>query len=191
MSRAMIFSLAVVLALSAGTMLWAQAAAAEESRGWYLTAGAGINHLDQEGSKDPVADIGFRVVLGGGYRFNPRWALEFDSGLIRTTFPDDPIYGPEPTLSEIPLVVNGLLHFPNDTGLEPFVGAGAGVTIGSTERDTGGDITFAFKGGVRRAVNDRIAVAVDYTFFMLMVSSAFVGEPVGNDTVNLTVQWRR
>lgn len=178
--------LLLLLGLAGG---WPAAAGAQEARGWYLTTGLGLNHVDQEGSLDPKADLGFRVVAAGGFRFDPRWSLELDTGFIRNTRPDHPSRGPQDPISQVPLVVNGLFHFANPSRFEPFVGAGFGVTVVHANEDTGGDATLGFKGGVLGRIGDRVAIGLDYTFFMMGFTSALIGEPVGDDTVNLALRW--
>jgi hypothetical protein len=59
-----------------------------------------------------------------------------------------------------------------------------------TATDTGGDATLGFRGGVLGRIHDRVQLGLDYTFFMLGVTSAVIGEPVGDDTVNLTLRWQ-
>ena len=148
----------------------------------------GLCWLDQEESKDPEADLGFRVVAGCGFRLNRNWAIELDSGFIRNNIPEDFLTEAGP-MSQVPLVFNAIFHFANESRLEPYLGAGFGASVVTFTRDTGGDATFAFKTGVRCGINERAAIGVDYTFFMLGVTSAIIGEPVGADTVNLGVRW--
>lgn len=179
----------MILVLMAGGMgLWAEAARAQEHRGWYLNTGVGINQLDLVGNEDLGFDLGVRVVGGVGFRFNRRWALELDSGFIRTTSPR--ASGPDQGLNQVPLVVTGVFHFPNASKFEPFVGAGLGGTVFFIPEDSGMDATFGFKGGVRRGINDRAAIGIDYTYFMWGIASLILGEPAGNDTVNLTIQYQ-
>lgn len=179
----------MILLLSVGGVgIRPRPAEGESTRGWYLNGGLGLNHLDQEESKQPKADIGFRVAAACGFRFNRYWGLELDSGLIRNTLPADRHTEAQP-MWQVPLVFNALFHFANKSTLEPYLGAGFGATVVSYNGDTGGDATLAFKAGVRRGINARAAIGIDYTFFMLGVSSAAIGEAVGNDTVNLGVRW--
>jgi opacity protein-like surface antigen len=169
---------------------WPQTATGDTARGWYLNGGLGLNHLDQEEGKDPKADIGIRVAAACGIQLDRHWALELDSGFIRNTSPDNPRTGRKQSpLSQIPMTLNALLCFPNPSKLEPFLGAGFGGTLAWTDEDTGGDATLAFKGGVRYGFSERVAIGIDYTFFMLGFTSAFIGEAVGDDTVNLGVRW--
>jgi opacity protein-like surface antigen len=179
-----------ILVLSVGCVgVRPQAVQGDSTRGWYLNGGLGLSRLDQEESKQPKADIGFRVAAACGFRFNRYWGIELDSGFIRNTFPDDPHFGEESPLSQIPLVVNALYYFPNQSKFEPYLGAGFGPTIAWNENDTGGDATLAFKAGVRYGIGERTAIGIDYTFFMLGITSAVIGEAVGDDTLNLGVRW--
>lgn len=167
-----------------------QNARCDANRGWYLNGGVGLNHLDVEEGRDPTPDVGFRVVAAGGFQFNRNLAVEFDSGFIRNTFSEseDPETRDNP-IQQVPLVFNALYSFSNPSKFEPFLGAGIGVIYVRTGDSDGGDVSLAFKGGVRYGIDERMAVGVDYTFFMLGFVSAFIGEAVGDDTVNLAVHW--
>lgn len=92
-------------------------------------------------------------------------------------------------MSQVPLVFIAVFHFANKSNLEPYLGAGFGASVVSYDGDTGGDATVAFKTGVRCGINERMAIGTDCTYFMLGATSAFIGEPVGDDTVNLGVRW--
>ena len=178
----------MILLIVGGVMFRPEAARGDPARGWYLNGGLGLCWLDQEESKDPEADLGFRVVTGCGFRFNRRWAIELDSGFIRNNLPEDLPTEAGP-MSQVPLVFNAVFHFANESRLEPYLGAGFGASVVSYNGDTGGDAALAFKAGVRYGINVRTAIGVDYTYFMLGATSAFIGEPVGDDTVNLGVRW--
>lgn len=169
--------------------LWPGVARCDPQRGWYLNGGLGIAHLDQEEGADPEADLGLHLGAACGFRFDRRWALELESGLLHNAIPDD---GDEEggSLSQIPLVLNAVFHFANPSRFEPYLGAGFGAALAWSEEDSGGDATLLFKAGVRHELNERAAIGLDYTFFMLGLTSAFVGEAVGNDTVNLSIRWR-
>lgn len=178
----------MLLLIVGGVIIWSQAAQADPARGWYLNGGLGLSHLDQEESKQPKADIGFRVAAACGFRFNRNWGIELDSGFIRNTLPAD-FHTEAGPMSQVPLVFNAVFHFANKSNLEPHLGAGFGASVVSYNGDTGGDATLAFKAGVRYGINERTAIGIDYTFFMLGVTSAVIGEAVGNDTVNLGIRW--
>lgn len=185
--KRMLWCVPMLLLIASGAALRPAAAQADETRGWYVNGGLGLSHLDQEQSKQPKADLGFRVAATCGFRYNPHWALEFDSGLFANTLPEDPPT-PKKTLYGVPLVVNALYDFTNKSSLTPFLGAGFGISVLWDDNSTGGDATIAFKGGLRQKVNERMAIGLDYTFFMLGISSAVIGEAVGDDTVNFTVR---
>jgi hypothetical protein len=74
-------------------------------------------------------------------------------------------------------------------GAVPFVSAGGGLALASTEKDSGGDALLALRAGARYLVSERLAIGLDYTFFMLGATSALIGEPVGSDTFNLSMRW--
>lgn len=160
-------------------------------RGWYVNLGAGANHLDVASGIRTEPDIGYRLVATGGYQVNRNWGLEVDTGLIRNTYSkstsasrrDNP-------LTQFPLVLNGVFSYPNQSPIEPFFGVGGGIMVMSYRGSSGaGDAAFSFKGGARYLFHDRLGLGADYTFFMLGATSALVEEPVGCDTMNLTLHW--
>ncbi len=178
----------MVLAIVGTATIGAGVAQAESARGWYLSGGLGLNHVDQEESRQPKADMGFRVAAACGFRFDRHWGLELDTGFIRNNLPAD-AHAEEGPLSQVPVVVTALFHLANQSDFEPYLGAGFGLSVASYNGDTGGDAAIPFKAGVRYALSERTAIGIDYTFFLLGVSSAVIGEAVGNDTFNLGVRW--
>lgn len=180
---------AVLLLLVVVCALPPSVARGEPATGWYLGGGLGLCHLDQEESRDEEADPGFHLGATCGYRFDRWWALELETGFIHNGMPageDEEDLG---GLTQVPVVLNGVVHFANPSKLEPFLGAGAGLTLASTEEDSGGDATLLFKGGVRYRLSERAAIGLDYSFFMLGATSALAEEAVGSDTFNLSVRW--
>jgi len=170
---------------------WAQSARGDANRGWYLGGGGGIAVLDVEESVNPKPDPGLRLAATGGFRFNRNLSIEFDTGYIRNTFTRSRVVSRrEETLQQVPLVVNGLYAFANETPFEAFAGAGIGVSYERMGDSDGGDACLSFKGGVRYEVGERLDLGADYTFFMLGFLSAFIGEAVGVDTYNLTLRWK-
>ncbi len=162
----------------------------EPMTSWYLNGGLGLCHLDQEESVDEEADLGFHLGAACGYRFNRWWAVELETGVIHNSMSagagEEEEFG---GLTQIPLVASGVLHFPNTSKLEPFISAGGGLALASTEKDSGGDALLALRAGARYLVSERLAIGLDYTFFMLGATSALIGEPVGSATFNLSVRW--
>jgi opacity protein-like surface antigen len=179
----------VLLLLGVLCVLQPSVARGEPATGWYLGGGLGFCHLDQEESKDEEADLGFHLGATCGYRFDRWWALELETGVIHNDIPAEEGEEGFGGLTQVPLVLHAVVHFANDSKLEPFLGAGAGLTLASTEEDSGGDGTLAFKGGVRYLLSERVALGLDYTFFMLGATSALAEEAVGSDTFNLSVRW--
>lgn len=160
-------------------------------RGWYLNGGTGLNHLDV-----PWGDTEFGIHLVGnaGYQFNRNLALELDSGYIRSAFVVNSRL--ESAFHQIPLTLNAVYSFANASRFEPIVGAGGGAMfMGYGDRWARADFCGTFKGGMRYGINDHVSVGADYTYYLLgtfsLLSSAFQEklDPVGNDTVNLTLHW--
>ncbi len=189
MNRAL--GIAGVLVLMGCSLMAAPGTAAgEPDRGWYLNGGLGVAVLDRYGNMGPPAEIGFHGGGTCGFRFNRRWALEFDTGFILYNSPRPDPETPGESVTLVPLVVNGIFHFPNSTGFEPHVGIGLGVSVIHVGGIAGGDVTVVFKGGVRRAINQRTSIGIDYTYYMHYIASVYLAEPVGSDTVNLGIHRR-
>jgi opacity protein-like surface antigen len=169
---------AILLLLTALPAIAQQAA----DKGWYLNLGLGINWLDQESGHSQPANAGFRLSTACGRSFNRRWALEFETGCLRNSSPAVDLH-PESTLSQVPLLLNLVHTFPTRTSLKPYVGAGGGVVIASSNDDTGGDAGFQLLAGVRHVLDERRSIGIGYRFIMLGASSAIAEEPVGDDTI--------
>ena len=160
-------------------------------RRWYVTGGVGVCHLDVEHSMATTPDLGFRMVATGGFQINRYLGLELDTGFAQNTYTKSQnLVLRNATLTQVPIVLSGIVSWPNASRLEPFAGAGLGVVyMKPSYGDGGGDASVAFKGGARYALNDRMDVSGDYTFFMLAATSAFIEEAVGLDTGNLALRW--
>lgn len=159
-------------------------------RGWYLNLGAGANHLDVASSKRTHPDMGYRLVATGGFQFNRNWGLELDTGFMRNTYSKSTsITQRDNPLSQFPVVLNGIYSFTNWSSVEPYLGVGGGVLFMRYHESSGGDAALSFKSGMRYLINSRVGLGADYTFFMLGATSAIVEEPVGCDTMNLTLHW--
>ena len=178
-----------------GTMacvgLWLPRDSSAADRRWYVAGGAGICHLDVEESMAYKPDLGFRLVAVGGFQLNRYLGLELDTGFARNTYTRSPNFTQRNvTLNQVPVVVNGIVSWPNATRLEPFGGVGLGlVYVKPSHGEGGGDVSLAFKGGARYGLNERTDLSLDYTFFMLGAASAFIEEAVGLDTGNLAIRW--
>lgn len=158
--------------------------------GWYVNLGGGANHLDVESSKRTHPDMGYRLTATAGYQFNPNWGLELDTGYMRNTYSQSrSALQRDNPLEQVPLVINGIYSFTNWSRVEPYLGLGVGALFMKFSESSGGDAAVSFKSGVRYLVNERIGLGADYTFFMLGATSAIIEEPVGCDTMNLTLHW--
>jgi hypothetical protein len=74
----------VILLLIVGGMTFRPVTAScEPARGWYLNGGLGVAVVEQPEFVNPEMETGLRVGANCGFRFNPRWAIEFESGLTR------------------------------------------------------------------------------------------------------------
>ena len=189
MKTASKWSVVLVLMVVGATIPWVHEAFGVD-RGWYINGGAGLNHLDVPWGE---ADVGPHLVVNGGYQFNRKFALELDSGYINTTFSSDSRRAGG--VKQIPLVVNGVYSFSSLSRFEPFAGVGTGAMIVGYHDDWGADICLTFKGGMRYGINDHMSIGADYTYYLLGAMTIFISaveedlDPVGDDTVNLTLHW--
>lgn len=143
-----------------------------------LTDDVNASFFPSVGSVTLDLDPGMRFSVAGGAEFGPFFALEFETGW---TFNEiDSITGfndVDGFVSQVPFLVNVILQFKNNTGLTPFVGAGAGgsavgidlddADAGLVELDgTAGDVVFAWQafGGLKYYINDNFSVGVVYKY---------------------------
>ena len=108
---------------------------------------------------DVSFDTGLRAGVDVGYNFNQSFAVELDAGVIRNTInqigiqPLSPV-GATAELDEIPLLVNGLYHFPLPGAFKPYVGAGVGVVVGIFDGSNIPGFYFSYPPGSSTAYSD-------------------------------------
>ena len=123
-------------------------------------------------------DTGVRVGAAGGYSFCPWFALEAEIGWVYNEI--DTISGgiaADARVMQAPFLGNAVLQYKNPTGLTPFIGAGAGVSLSILQIDdatdgavsvegAAGDTVFAWQafGGLRYDFNKRLGVGVMYKY---------------------------
>jgi opacity protein-like surface antigen len=123
-------------------------------------------------------DTGVRVGAAGGYSFCPWFALEGEIGWVYNEV--DTILGGiagDARVMQAPFLGNAVLQYKNSTGLTPFIGAGAGVSISILQLDdatsgavsvegTAGDTVFAWQafGGLRYDFNKRLGIGIMYKY---------------------------
>jgi opacity protein-like surface antigen len=181
----MVRFLPAVLCLLAAHPAFAQQQSA--ARRWYVDVGAGVNWLDQESGHPQPADTGYRLSVAGGYQMSPRWALELETGFVSNGLQATQDR-PESTLDQVPLLLNLVLTFPNQTALRPYLGAGVGVLFESSKGDSsdaGGDAGLQFLVGARYVLDERKSIGLDYRFIMMGATSGLAEEVVGNDSLLL------
>lgn len=166
--------------LSAATLLCLASArsAPAGTFGPYLKVDGGMNmtsdtDLSIAGNSGSLSlDMGYRVDAAVGYEFN-RWvALEVEGGYAHNSV-DKLTLGPlvnslssESSLTQIPLLVNVVLRYENQTDFVPYIGAGAGGVLTSLkisdEKDN--DIVFAWQGkaGVIYKIDEQAWIDVSY-----------------------------
>jgi outer membrane protein OmpA-like peptidoglycan-associated protein len=192
--------LAVTLAL-ATTALSTPAFARDDA--WYVGVEGGAVlvediHFDVGASKDAVTQnnhVGYDVGGNIGYDFGPfraeaevsyrrsrvdsartsvATAIQFANGAAGTTAAGS--YGDSSgSTSALSFMVNGLLDFGDDNGLQGFVGGGAGVArvknrlrmAGAADTLNDSDTVFAWQAlaGVRAPINKNVDVSLKYRFF--------------------------
>jgi hypothetical protein len=150
--------------------------------GWYADLGAGINWLDQESGHPQPADTGFRLSAAIGRSYSKRWALELETGYLHNTLPAAE-NKPEDSLTQVPVLLSLTRTFPTSSFVNPWLGVGAGIVIGSDNDDTGGDLALHFQAGVRHDLDARKSIGLSYRFIMMGAGSALAAEPVGDDSL--------
>ncbi|WP_084582373.1 OmpA family protein [Sphingomonas azotifigens] len=187
--------LAVTLAL-ATTALSTPAFARDDA--WYVGVEGGAMlvediHFDVGASKDVVTQnnhVGYDVGGNIGYDFGPFRAeaevsyrrARVDSARTSILLPSGPgLVAPagsyeqaSGSTSALSFMVNGLLDFGEDNGLQGFVGGGAGVArikdrlrVGANDTVNDSDTVFAWQAiaGVRAPINKNVDVSLKYRFF--------------------------
>ena len=157
-----------------------------QDRAWYFRAGVGPAFMQDTGiSVDrsvPDANVkfepGVRFDFAGGYRFNPYFSLEGNVGVVYNRL--DSISGSpntEADLTQVPIMGNAVLEFPNRSQLTPFISGGIGVsatelhihdaTIQGFElsgRDSTAVFAYQAAGGFRYDFNPWMGISVAYEF---------------------------
>ena len=153
---------------------------------WYMRAGVGPAFMQDTGiSVDrsmPDANISFdpgvRFDFAGGYHFNPYFSLEGNIGVIYNRI--DSISGSPDTdgdLTQVPIMANAVLEFPNRSQLTPYVSGGIGASatelhfrdatiqgFAISGRDSTAVFAYQASAGFRYDFNPWMGVSVAYEF---------------------------
>jgi opacity protein-like surface antigen len=189
-------------------------------RGWYINVAGGVNIPSVEYHADP----GFRLGVSGGYNFTKYLGLELETGFLynHIEVPTDLIneiideIGEVIDISEIigiedlniesisvdakqvPVLLNFMLRWENDSKWEPYAGFGMGgmyisvptsITIeGMTPPTQEFDLsTFELayqpKAGIRRLINESMSIGVDYRYLGFGVQSVLFQTTLGNHSI--------
>lgn len=124
---------------------------------------------------DPGIRLGFRT----GYGLTDWFAAEAEIGLMANTI--DSITGAteaDATLSNLPLLFNARIQFPQFDRLMPYFGGGLGFSVAVLDADditiSGGsldgtmsDVVFAYQAfaGLRYKLNENMGLSVEYRYF--------------------------
>jgi opacity protein-like surface antigen len=159
-------------------------AAGHEEHGFYLGADAGVASAESTSLREypdapPGNKVKFyngaRLSLGAGYRFTDWFSLGAETGFIANE-----IKNADAALVQAPIL--GVVEFrlPNRSPVEPFAGAGAGVSLsvlginddtladGGTNVDgADSDAVFAWQayGGLRFRLTDHLSLGAVYKYF--------------------------
>ena len=130
------------------------------------------------GSVKMELDPGIRFSAAGGAMFGDYLALEMETGFIVNEI--DSITGfndVDGWVSQVPFLVNAMFQFKNNTGLTPFIGAGAGGTATGINLDDADAATFDLDGsaadfvfawqafaGVKYELNEHFSVGIMYKY---------------------------
>jgi opacity protein-like surface antigen len=124
-------------------------------------------------------DPGMRFSVAGGATFGDYFGLELETGWMFNEI--DSISGfndVDGYLTQVPFLVNAMFQFKNNTGLTPFIGAGAGGSatgINLDDADAGtfdvdgsaADVVFAWQvfAGLKYELNENLSVGLMYKYF--------------------------
>ena len=200
------------LCLAAGLILPLPARAADAADfGPYIRADGGANfvtgtHLDIDGSPGNLSlDTGFRVDGAFGYQFQPWLAVEFEGGFIqnsvRSITLNNLTASPEgdSNLEQIPLLLNVVLRYENQTEFVPYLGVGAGGVLStlkiSGESDNDAVVAFQAKAGIIYKIMAAAWLDVGYKFLGTAEQNYRIGganlrtKDVFNHFIGLSVIW--
>ena len=133
-----------------------------------------INLYDSIGDNEKIA-FGTGVRLDGqlGYNITPRWAAEFEFGLIINEVKQSAMLGTDfmnVDLVEVPIMLNVIYTQPLGDHFSAYLGGGVGAVFSDYETDYGGttegDTTFGYQGlaGFKYIINERWDLGVTYKF---------------------------
>jgi opacity protein-like surface antigen len=158
---------------------------------FYVRGGVGPAFTENTSLKEflgaPVSDTrvkfdpGFQLRFAGGFHITDWLATEVESGVTYNTIRSITGFArADGDLANVPVLANLVLQCPTQTcRFAPYIGGGLGVSsailhvhdfndgTGSRIFGTDSDDVFAYHGfaGVRYAINDQMAVSLDYRFF--------------------------
>jgi len=95
----------------------------------------------------------------------------------------------ENDLTQVPFIAALDLMFPTSSRFEPHLGAGIGFLYGDSNSGSGSDGAFEFVAGVRYRLDPRKEIGLSCRFIDHIAASLFAGEAVGDDTLNLSLQF--
>lgn len=172
-------SLSAVAALA----LFVPASSGEERPGPYFNAALGGSvAADTKLREFPNAppggkvkfDPGVALDVGGGFKFNEWLLVGGQTGVLING-----IKGSDAALTQVPMLANLELRFPNNSPLVPFIGGGPGmafssITLNHDNLNGGSDVdgsdstaVFAWHayGGIRYKINEKMSIGVSYRYF--------------------------
>jgi opacity protein-like surface antigen len=174
-----------LLSLNAVTALalFVPSSSGEERPGPYFNAALGGSvAADTKLREFPNAPPGGKVKftpgvaldVGGGFRFNEWLLVGGETGVLVNG-----IKGSDAALSQVPILANVELRFPNNSPLVPFIGGGPGIAFSTISLDNdnlnggsnvdGSDSSAVFAwqayGGIRYKINESMSLGVSYKYF--------------------------
>lgn len=179
---------ALLLALSAVTIAPQTKAATDESR-WLVRGG--ISHVEPKSDNgqlsvgDITVDSHFDPSVNVGYFFTPNWAVD---ALVALPFEHDfSINGSNAgSTAQLPPTVSLQYHFLPGAKIQPYVGAGANLTLFSQEKLNSGDrlkldasFGFAAQIGLDVPLKDKWLVGLDVRYIDIDSDASVNGEEVG------------
>ena len=183
-----------VLAAAILSLAGRPAGAEEKGSSLYLTTEAGANWIQNTtgwqgaGQGTVEFDPGVRLHIAFGYNLNRYAALEISTGIAGNEVKDSSY-----SLAQVPLLFGGVLRYPNESRLEPYVGAGVGFVSSIFGFDDGccysydTDMALAWQGqaGLRFRLNDNFWLGLGYQYLGTADTDySLFGVRAGLDTVH-------
>jgi opacity protein-like surface antigen len=168
-------------ALLAGSLLCSSVAYAEEQQSVYWKLNSGVSLLNKTdvsypglGSGQLKAKTGFAINYSVGFRINPIFAVELESGYTRNSWESVDGIAVTGSGSQVPILANLVLSPKLSESISGDLGVGLGVSIntadigiagiGSTSSETKTTLMGQFRAGLNFKLSENVSADLGYRF---------------------------